>query len=289
MRKLWQTTGKQILERSIINSRRARKIRNTPLRNEQDHSLSCARQNHAIRILQVEPPALIPQGLPLGALEGATNPFILTVVKVTIPANANPIEFQSLHRKLGRYIFKIVGGPDIGFVVEKPIGRNNFSLDPNALCLQSQRLRGRDQAVPLCSPRFLPKPLSRYFEVASDIDGIVSLDLAKRGTSLLRLIIDELPNECRKCLSSKRAHRHSQMQMFVLLNPWRSEESRHLNSRPILRKRHPRRDVDLPLRKLCLKRADPFRDTGLSSVDLLPATHQAYHRAPVRMTVHHIE
>ena len=56
-------------------------------------------------------------------------PSSVLMMKISIPTNAHPIQFQPLDQKLTRHILQIVGGPNIRAGIQKPICRLDLSFN----------------------------------------------------------------------------------------------------------------------------------------------------------------
>src|SRR5262245_41792008 len=97
----------QILERCVVEMRRSRSVCCVPLRNENDHPLPRASQQHTVRVPQVISPVRLVHRLPSAGHEGVIAPIGLRVSEVGVPRNAYPIEFETLNLEFGGGILQI--------------------------------------------------------------------------------------------------------------------------------------------------------------------------------------
>jgi hypothetical protein len=95
----------KIIECTVVKRWRACAIGGVALWNEDDHSLSTSSQNYSISILQIQSPGIVVDGLPLGAFECLAGPFSILVMKVSVPAHADPIQLETLDGELARHVF----------------------------------------------------------------------------------------------------------------------------------------------------------------------------------------
>src|SRR3954447_16139714 len=92
-----QSEACQVVERRVIKPGRPRRIVSIAGRDEDDHSLARAGEEHAVRVEEV---ALIVETLhsrPATAPKIVKTPAAVVEAEIGIPRHAGPIEFQTLH------------------------------------------------------------------------------------------------------------------------------------------------------------------------------------------------
>src|SRR5262249_2410858 len=98
-----------------------------PWRDINRHSLSGASEEHSVRITKVALIFRICDPAPPIAPELMRTPSRIGKTEVSIPGDARPVQFQALYLKLRGRIFKVIAGPRIRLVVQKPMYRININ------------------------------------------------------------------------------------------------------------------------------------------------------------------
>src|SRR5438874_1993195 len=104
-----------------------------------------------------------------------------TVVKseVAIPNDAGPVEFKTLHVKLGRDVFKIERRSHIIFAVEEPMDGIHGRLHVDSVRLESLSMRRNDHSVSFRTSGLCFEPSFRPLDAARNHDRIALVNLCE--------------------------------------------------------------------------------------------------------------
>ena len=141
LRQLLEAKRFEVIECWIVESRGTRRVVLTAFWNDEDHALTCTRQQNPVGIFQINLAIYLIDPIPTGAFELVVGPICTVEAKIAVPDNAGPIQFQTLYLKFGRDIFKVVGGTSVALAVEEPSNRVSLYSHINRVWLESLCLR----------------------------------------------------------------------------------------------------------------------------------------------------
>src|SRR5262249_55036708 len=105
--------------------------------NYDHHALTSTGQEDAIGVLLKHLAFSLPDTLPPIAFEGPILPTIGTVAEISIPGDANPVEFEALHVKLGGYVLQVVRRSNMLLAVQEPRDGVHRRFDVNSVWFQA--------------------------------------------------------------------------------------------------------------------------------------------------------